>query len=589
MPKIETNSLDLSEGGAGGFKRESRLIFLALAGIYAAARLWGLTSSCLWFDEIFGLHAARHAWGGMLRFVAADIIHPPLFYAVLKIWTTAGGDSLLWVRLLPALASIAALIPFALLCRELKIRASETNLALLLLAANGYLIKYAQEVRMYSFLLLFAVTSLWLFARLFNERAKRRSENVRARGEGGRTLVALTVVNLLLVYTHYYGWLVLATEAVFLMLRGRRLLARFALSSALVALCFAPWVVYVFQATDAGRAVAQNLGWIRPPTSVDAAQFMSLLHEPFYFRQSSDEPAYTRWTAPLGFLIFGLPLVALLWRRGRANDEEESANAAAKDMKAETETAGAQEALTNAGAQDKDAGASEGNAEDEATPNGIVWLLLFSFLPILFAFVLARTLPQSVWGTRHLIGVAAPYMILVAVALLRLRSSWLKATLLLALGAWIAYAGWFALRTPARSFIWCAWERHAQNTLSRTERATDETAKVYAFEDLVAYHTWYALEASGARGFDVAVVKKAPGVAEDPAYFLPRAFEGVRTQDFSSIGDESFLFVFRSAAWDEGREPLKSLKERGYRLERVDEFEAQGQKAFVARASRAAR
>ena len=31
------------------------------------------------------------------------------------------------------------------------------------MAVNGYLIKYAQEVRMYSLLLFFTVCSLWLF------------------------------------------------------------------------------------------------------------------------------------------------------------------------------------------------------------------------------------------------------------------------------------------------------------------------------------------------------------------------------------------------------------------------------------------
>ena len=63
--------------------------------LYVAARLWRLTASCLWFDEIFSVHAARHTWGALWRFAAADLIHPPLFYALLKLWTAAGGESLL--------------------------------------------------------------------------------------------------------------------------------------------------------------------------------------------------------------------------------------------------------------------------------------------------------------------------------------------------------------------------------------------------------------------------------------------------------------------------------------------------------------
>src|ERR1044071_9702029 len=96
-------------------------ILLSLAALYVAARLWRLTASCLWFDEIFSVHAARHAWGALWRFAAADLIHPPLFYALLKLWAAAGGESLLWLRLFPALTAVAALVPFILLARELRL------------------------------------------------------------------------------------------------------------------------------------------------------------------------------------------------------------------------------------------------------------------------------------------------------------------------------------------------------------------------------------------------------------------------------------------------------------------------------------
>ena len=145
----------------------SILVTVAVAGLFVALRLWRLSASCLWFDEIFSVHAARHGWAELLRFAAADIIHPPLFYLLLKLWISLGGESLLWLRLLPALVSIAAIIPFVLLCRELGLKRSEWNLALLLLAVNGYLIKYAQELRMYSLLMFLSLCSLWLFVRFF--------------------------------------------------------------------------------------------------------------------------------------------------------------------------------------------------------------------------------------------------------------------------------------------------------------------------------------------------------------------------------------------------------------------------------------
>src|SRR2546421_12581670 len=88
---------------------------------YIATRFWGLTASCLWFDEIFSIHAAEHSWTSLFHFVAADLIHPPLFYVLLKLWITVGGESLFWLRLFPVTFAILSLVPFLLLCRELKL------------------------------------------------------------------------------------------------------------------------------------------------------------------------------------------------------------------------------------------------------------------------------------------------------------------------------------------------------------------------------------------------------------------------------------------------------------------------------------
>ena len=152
--KTPVNTIDSSPSHF----RFNLLLSLAIL-LFILSRFWRLTSSCLWFDEIFSVHAAAHSWSGLVRFVAADIVHPPLFYLLLKIWIAVGGESLLWLRLFPAVVSIAAIIPCVLLAREVKLNTGETALAVLFLAVNGYLIKHAQEVRMYSLLFFFSAGS----------------------------------------------------------------------------------------------------------------------------------------------------------------------------------------------------------------------------------------------------------------------------------------------------------------------------------------------------------------------------------------------------------------------------------------------
>jgi hypothetical protein len=511
--------------GASFLDRSSFIIFALIAGLFIAARLWRLAASCLWFDEIFSLHAARHDWKQMITFVAADIIHPPLFYALVKVWITIGGESLPWLRLFPALTATASLLPFLLLCRELRLKAGEMNLALLLLAVNGYLIKYAQELRMYSLLLLLTLCSLWLFVRFFN-----------ADDNSKRRLIALTVINLLLVYTHYYGWLVVCVEAVFLLLRGRDKLPLFLIAVASLLICFSPWVQ--------GRGLDQNIGWVARPDLHDVTQFLTILNEPFYFRQSSNEPLYRYLSVSLSLLLFGLPLLTLIWHTFRRSSNE-----------------------------------------DEAHTLALRWLLLSAFLPLALAFALSWLLPHSVWGTRHLIIVAAPYSILAAVALERLRPYWMKVSVFLLLGCWFFLAGSISLLMREERYIWCAWGEMAQRAI-QAEPTTNGAIRIYAFEDLVAYHLWFALEDAGGERFKVAVIKGIPGLAEDPAYFLPRRFDKITAGDVNTLTEDRLWIAFRDTDWNENRPPLKTLQDRGYQVKNVVESTAQGQQAFLVHLSR---
>lgn len=545
------------------------LLTAALVCLYAATRVWRLTAACLWFDEIFGVHAARHTWGGLWRFVAADLIHPPLFYALLKVWVAAGGESLWWLRLFPALASVAALVPFLLLARELRLGAGARNAALLLAAANGYLIKYAQEVRMYGLLLLLTLTSLWLFARLLNSAG-------RARG----LLFALAFVDLLLVYTHYYGWLVVACEVVFVALKERRRLWALLAVSAGLAVAYVPWVVACAGAAGAGGGLAQNIGWIARPGVRDLVQLFALFNQPFYFRQSSADPLYARGGALFGLLFVGLPVLALLVaaaRGGRAGARDASAG--------------------GAGAEVEDEGAGERRRGEPAglDAGGVVaFLLVFTLVPVALAFAASYVLPQSVWGTRHLIVASVPYALLAGLALGRLRPLWWRGATLTLLCCWLAATAALTLVRRDAPQVWCAWEGLASSAARDSAVAGGGTAvgsagggaaqasDVYALEDLVAYHLWFALERGEMAGrFRVFSVKGATGVAEDPAYFLPRGFDGVTQATADAPLGERFWLAFRDTAWDESRPPLKLILGRGYRAGRVYETAAQGQRAFL--------
>jgi hypothetical protein len=536
-----------------------------LAVLFLGARLRQLDASCLWFDEIFGVHAARHELGALLDFVAVDVIHPPLFYLLLKSWIALGGsEGVWWLRLFPVLTATAAIVPVLLLCRELRLRPLVGQLALLLMCVNGFLIQYAREVRMYSLLFLLAACSLWLFARFA------QSDNAPQRRNG----LALFAVNLALVYTHYFGWLLVGHELIFLVVWQRRKVKLFALMLAALVVCYSPWVLLLWRAAGGGggagkELIAQNIGWVVAPRLPDIIQPYLLLHEPFRFRRNTHEPLVLSVNTWLALILFVPPFVALGWRWLRPRRAE------AQKLEAET----AQTAQTG----------REAGRFNFSRNFALTFLIFFSTAPVIVAFLLARVLPHSIWGTRHLIIIAPVYLLLAATALVSLRPFWLATTIKLLLACWLTLAAmlWLTRRddTPP---IWCAWETLARQA-SRAETTlqsdgTPDEVKIYAFEDLAAYHLWYALRPSPQeQRFSIIVIKDYPGVVEDKAFFLPRGFPEVTTRGTNeSPREEHFWVAFRVASGNAMEHPyLKMLSAQGYEMKEQFAVAASGQKAFL--------
>ena len=487
-------------------------IVFTICIVYVSLRLWNLTDSCLWFDEIFGVHAAEHDWKDLLWFVAQDLIHPPLFYVLLKSWMFVGGESLFWLRFFPVFFSILAVVPFILLCRQLKFSFSTVALALAFFAVNGSCIKYAQEVRMYSLLLCLALFSLWLFARFLDT---------------GKGFAFLVVVNILLVYSHYFGWLVVASEvfAVVILARGR--LKQISLMVSVVFLSFAPWLYAIWQASKINGDVGQNIGWMTKPNLLNVFRFVFDLFEPIYFEQSTkDSSAIFLITAPI--LAIGLiagGFYCAVWK-----------------------------------------------AESAIQKRNVSLLLIFTFTPILLAFTASWLLPYSIWGTRHLIAAFPTFVILLAVFYSKIKFHQWRTAALTAVFVLCAAAFLLQASRPEPKYIWCAWENLA-SSLNR-----NQPTKIYVFEDLVAYHFWFALRDSDAN-FQIVKINGIENLVEDKAYFLPRGFD--RVQKANAFEGERFYIVYRDKIFNDFAPPLRNLTVQNYKIGEPQIYEAQGLKAFL--------
>jgi uncharacterized membrane protein len=508
-----------------------QIIIVSILLAYAALRFWGLTSSCLWIDEIFSVHAAEHAWGEMFWFVAQDLIHPPLFYALLKLWIGLGGESLWWLRFFSVFFALLTVVPFLQLCREVKLKLPETAVALGMLAANGALIKYAQEVRMYSLLLFLSVVSIWLFGRFYFR---------------GKNIWVLTLVNVLLVYTHYFGWLVVFCEVVSILIFQRIKIRHVVTMTAIALASYVPWVWALWKAAAAGSNVGQNISWIERPSLLEILNFLCKLVEPFYYQQTSADPA--------SLYYISIPLLAVI-----------------------------------AGAAIYYAASSA----DTANRNVVYLLAVFTATPVVITVLVSLLLPYSVWGTRHLIIVFVPASVLAAKFIAGGDNVKVRAVFIGVVS--IIFAAAFAVNAAKVQTqpIWCRWDSFT-HTLKNSRVKSGKPARLCVFEDLAAYHFWFS--GRNTADYAVSLIKGVDGIGNDPAYFLPRGFDEVPVITPDECEGDDLYIVFRRRSLLGPSEmllpklasekPLLLFVEKGLKPEIVDSVTASGETAYLVHLTR---
>lgn len=280
----------------------------ALASVGAALvagallRLYALGARSLWLDELFTIRVARHeTWAEMLVELSQDV-HPPLYFALMRLWSgIAGQDDMLW-RLPSALAGLGTIALTAVLARRLA-GPLVGALAPWLVALSPMAVELDREVRGNSLLVLFGTGAAAL--------AAGAEEDLRLRS---RLLFGLLCAAA--AWTHVFGLFLVLGLLVFLATWGelphpvRRAWigpGAFGLAS------FAAWLpILRDQASDFAEAPwyqppgADSLGWLWTALSGD-------LHAPAALLLGAVFLGMVRGpTAPARLLLIGLFSLVLL-------------------------------------------------------------------------------------------------------------------------------------------------------------------------------------------------------------------------------------------------------------------------------------
>jgi mannosyltransferase len=250
----EPTENELPARGSGRWRRG--LLVFGLILVAEALRLYHLGRQSLWVDEGYTAYLSRFT---PVDYVD-DVLHtvrnvlPPLYFALMHYWTALVGVSEVTLRLPSAIAgAIAVPLLYALVVRLFDVPAAMLSAAVL--TVSLFHLQYSQEARMYELLALLSLLSLYLLVRLLDEARTRQ-------------VVGLVLTDVLIVYTHHYGVLLLIAEAgyvVMLAVTGdleRRALRRWLVSRLVCAVLVLPWVLIFVNQLDKVTAYP----WLKPVT-----------------------------------------------------------------------------------------------------------------------------------------------------------------------------------------------------------------------------------------------------------------------------------------------------------------------------------
>src|SRR4051812_20982434 len=228
---------------APGRKPRPATVIAVGAVLLAGLVLFFWTRSDLWLDEALSVNIARVPFGDLKEALRRDGA-PPLYYALLHGWTALFGSGDRAVRALSGLCMICTATALWFVGRRVAGRAGAW-IAVMLVAANPYAIRYATETRMYALEMLLVAWGILAFRRALE------SPNI-------SRLVQFGAIVALLLYTQYWALYLLAVVGVLLLVlafRGayQREARRMLLAMVVAGLLFLPWLpTFLFQRAHTG-------------------------------------------------------------------------------------------------------------------------------------------------------------------------------------------------------------------------------------------------------------------------------------------------------------------------------------------------
>jgi len=189
-----------------------------------------------WFDEKVSLNISQFPFLKLLHMAALDN-HPPLYYLYLKLFSPLLLDAYL-LRFTSVLLGVFSLwVAFKFF--SLITNRSTSLIALLIMSLSPLQIYYSTELRMYPLFVFLGLIFYWSITRYLTYPKITNA-------------FYLLISASLLMYTHYFGIILVLTSVVYVFLYYRKHFVKTLLLSFISGLLFLPWFIYTINFTKPG-------------------------------------------------------------------------------------------------------------------------------------------------------------------------------------------------------------------------------------------------------------------------------------------------------------------------------------------------
>jgi mannosyltransferase len=244
-------------------------ILLSLLGINLLLKTIYLSSQPISHDEPFTIYHAQFDFFNIIHYLK-NYNNPPLFELVLHFWIKGFGISAFVVRLLPMIFSSLSVIYIY----KIGILLYNQRIALvssLLFTCSTFQIYYAHDCRVYSLFLLLTLISFLFFFKLIKNHSLTTVH-----------LVCFILTNALLIYAHYFGFIVWFLQIGIILcwhLKSKQVFKTVLISFTISLLLYAPQLILV---VSHFLDSAKNGTWLKPPNGLESIYNMlwSFCNEP---------------------------------------------------------------------------------------------------------------------------------------------------------------------------------------------------------------------------------------------------------------------------------------------------------------------